>query len=383
MQLTRLSVTNWRNFRSVNIEVHRRLFIVGANASGKSNFLDALRFLGDIARRGGGLASAIDSRGGLKSVRNLNAGNFKGGRVSIEVDLKDGEDTWSYSLSIKSERSGHHRPIVAHESVVKNDLKLLERPSQEDVDDSELLTQTHLEQIAANKRFRVIAEYFASITYFHLSPQSLRETAGSFEDDEYGRGFLAAINAEQKHTRDAWLARIQTALSAAVPEFESLTLETDSAGRPHLVAGYRHWRKDAAKQRETEFSDGTLRLIGLLWTVISNSKSSRLLLLEEPELSLNASIVRVLPTMFASAQRAKDMQIAMTTHSPDLLDDEGVNPNEIVVLRVKEGDHGTSGTLLSDIEEAQAELAADLPISGIVDGLINPRILDPLIEAMR
>lgn len=379
MKLTRVSLKNWRNFRELNVDIHNRLFVVGANASGKSNFLDALRFIGEIARRGGGMTSALDTRGGMKNVRNLNARNFNRGQVTFELHLQDDSHDWIYRLSLHQEKNGLHRPLVAEEAVYKDKNELLLRPNSDDMDDPELLTQTHLEQIAANKSFRQLADFFSSIEYFHLSPQALRETAhGASTSDAFGRGFLAEINSVPEQTRNAWLGRIQAALTAAVPEFESLKLQVDRSGNPHLVAGYRHWRKEAAHQQETEFSDGTLRLIGLLWAVISKSSSSGLLLLEEPELSLNSGIVRVLPTLFARAQRGKSMQIAMSTHSPDLLDDEGVDPAEVLALRV--GREGTTGTLISEIESVHAELAAGLPLSDVVDALINPHGLDGLIS---
>jgi hypothetical protein len=45
-----------------------------------------------------------------------------------------------------------------------------------------------------------------------------------------------------------------------VPEFEALGFEKDPVdGRPHLFADFKHWRPNAAKQRESQFSDGTLR----------------------------------------------------------------------------------------------------------------------------
>lgn len=381
MRLTHLTLKNWRNFYDVDIEITKRLFIVGPNASGKSNLLDALRFLGDIAQRGGGLVKALDDRGGLPTVRNLNTRNHNHGRVLLEVQFEDEADKWFYALELKSEKSGHHRPIVAREEVRKNGKVLLSRPDSEDRADPELLTQTSLEQISANREFRVIGDYLSSISYFHLSPQAIRQPArGAISDDPYGSGFLSEINATQEHTRKAWLSRIQDALSAAVPEFRTLSLEIDSAGQPHLVADYAHWRANPAKQRESEFSDGTLRLIGLLWAVISKSTSAGLLLLEEPEISLNAAVVRILPSLLARAQRGNRMQVAMTTHSPDLLDDEGVNPAEVCVLRVS--GEGTTAALLKDIDEAQALLAAEMPISDIVETLIDPRDLNLMLRAV-
>lgn len=371
MKITSLSVDNWRNFRSVDFAIGDRLIVVGPNASGKSNFLDLFRFLGDIAADGGGLAAALDSRGGMSKVRSLFGRNNANGRLRIRVSLLDGDVSWDYELSIKSEPRGHHRPLVDSEIVTRNGDVILTRPDDDDKQDPELLTQTHLEQIFTNKSFRAIADYFKSIRYFHLSPQAIREPApGSHHDEPYGSGFLSAINSTKPKTRTKWLSTIQEALQSAVPQFESLNLEVDDSGQPHLIAGYRNWRQSPALQQESEFSDGTLRLIGLLWAVISSRTSGGLLLLEEPELSLNAAIVRSLPTMMASAQRGNDLQVFMSTHSPDLLDDEGVHPSEVLVLTV--GSNGTEADLLSGIDEAQPLLKAGLPRAEILAGLINP-----------
>lgn len=65
MQFTRLKLKNWRNFTRVDLALGERLFITGPNASGKSNLMDAFRFLRDIAKSGGGLQEAVTLRGGL------------------------------------------------------------------------------------------------------------------------------------------------------------------------------------------------------------------------------------------------------------------------------------------------------------------------------
>jgi predicted ATPase len=101
--------------------------------------------------------------------------------------------------------------------------------------------------------------------------------------------------------------------------------------------------------------------------------------LEEPELSLNAAIVRRLPTVLAVAQRDRgDLQVVLSTHAPELLEDEGVLPDEVLVLRVT--DDGTVATLLSDIAEAADEVEAGLPTSDTVSSLISPSDLNGLVE---
>jgi len=382
MQITHVTAHNWRNFKNLDVAVADRLLIVGPNAAGKSNLLDLFRFLGDISRKGGGLAAALEARGGLSRARCLFARNNHKGELAIMVDLRDGEDEWRYELAIKGKKGGHNHPIVVREIVTRNGSELLSRPDTNDDRDPDQLTQTHLEQISANREFRPIAEYFAKVNYFHLVPQMIRyPQAGGASPRAFGSSMIADMNATPVRTRQAWFRRIERALQSAVPGFETLRLEVDKAGQPHLIAGYRNWRRNPSEQNETDFSDGTLRLIGLLWTIISSPANGGVLLLEEPELSLNAAVVQKLASLLAMAQRGTSMQVILSTHSPELLDDEGIRPEEVLVLQVTSD--ATVANQLSEIAEVEAQISADLPLSEVVAELINPGDLTGLIKAAR
>ena len=383
MRITHLAASNWRNFKNAEFDVGERLFVVGPNAAGKSNLLDIFRFLSDIAGQGGGLAFAIKRRGGLAKVRSLFARNNARGRLVVDVTLRDGEDTWRYRLSVKGQRGGQNRPVVDEELVTKNDREILRRADDRDRKDEMLLTQTHLEQIASNQRFRPIADYFDRVQYFHIVPQIIRDPSRTLvaNDDPFGSDFIAQMNATAPRTRDAWLRRMREALRAAVPGFDSLSIELDPAGKPHLIAGYKNWRSAPSKQNEADFSDGTLRLIGLLWAIIRTPANPGILLLEEPELSLNSAIVRILPSMLAQARRSSDLQVVLSTHAPEILDDEGISPSEVLVLRVT--DDGSRADLLSSLPEAMSDLALGLTTSDVVNGLIAPEDLTGLVQAVR
>ena len=122
MIITRLKLTNWRNFTDVDVPMRDRAFIIGPNASGKSNLLDAIRFLRDVAKReGGGLQAAVSRRGGVPQIRSLSA--HSGGGVGIEVHLSRDADElveWVYRLVFAVEQRGNHRIIVQEEIVEHN-----------------------------------------------------------------------------------------------------------------------------------------------------------------------------------------------------------------------------------------------------------------------
>ncbi len=362
MHVTRVELTNWRNFRDVSVGLGPRTYLIGANASGKSNFLDVFRFLRTLAAsEGGGLQRALKDRGGLTKLRSLHARKDPKVRIALEVtdETENGAPiTWSYILSLKSEGKGQQRVMVSEERVTKNGETLLERPDKSDRSDHERLTQTHLEQIGANSRFRPLAEFFASVTYLHLVPQLLKhgdEISGRvLEHDPFGQGLLQRIAKTPTKTRDARLRRIKQALTKAVPLFSDLRFDQDQvSGLWHLEANFAHWRVHGAWQREDQFSDGTLRLIGLLWALQDGDGP---LLLEEPELSLNDAIVAKIPLMIDRVlrdrkKRASSRQVLVSTHSETLLQDASGG----VLLLIQPGNNGSTVRQPNEEENAQME----------------------------
>jgi predicted ATPase len=340
MIISQLTLKNWRNFLNATIPMRNRVFIVGANASGKSNILDAIRFLRDVARSGGGLQEAVRLRGGMSKIRCLAA---TGGDVEFAIHFAEHETApllWRYELGITSYNYGGKTgtvPRISYERVWNSAGKqVLSRPDDFDHRDEKLLEYTALEQPRSNAAFREIATILNETQYLHLIPQLLRDpnsyTHDSHKEDYYGRDFLERLSKTPTRTRDSYLRRIQNALQSAVPQFEHLAYTTDDIGKPHLKASYRHWRKHPAKQLEDQFSDGTLRLIGLLW-MLQDGKSAPLLL-EEPELSLHAGVVSKIAEMIAQIQAERgNRQVILTTHSAEILANSGIALEEIVLLR--------------------------------------------------
>lgn len=338
MKIRKLTLRNWKNFAQAEAQIHDRLFLVGPNASGKSNLLDAFRFLRDLATSGGGLQEAVLARrGGVSAIRCLAARRYPD--IEIRVALESDAKRWEYELAFN--QNNQRRPVVRKERVCLDGARLLDRPSDADRDDPAQLTQTHLEQVNVNREFRDLATFFASIRYLHVVPQLVREPDRSIgrTNDPFGGDFLEQVAKTPEKTQKARLRRIQEALRVAVPQLQEIEMWRDARGTPHLRGKYQHWRPQGAWQTEEQFSDGTLRLMGLLWVALDREGP---LLLEEPELSLHPEIVRMLPQMLGRVQRRTGRQIFLSTHSPELLRDEGIGLDEVLLLRP-----GTEGTEVS------------------------------------
>jgi len=368
MRFTHLYAENWRNFRRVDVALEQRVFIVGPNASGKSNLLDVFRFLRDIAEPGGGLRRAVEQprRRDVSHIRSLFARRRSNVVLQVRADLGDGAE-WDYRLEVGEDT--RRTPVVRAERVRHGAEILLRRPDGQDQQDPSRLLQTHLEQVNSNLAFRGLAEFLGSTRYLHVVPQLMREPGKHMEsaDDPYGAHFLLSLTRTNARTLGARFKRIQSALAVAVPQLRELRLERDEAGVPHLEGRYEHWRPNAGWQREDQFSDGTLRLVGLLWSLLDGAGP---LLLEEPELSLHPAVVRRLPSAMWRADKSRKRQVLVSTHSPDLLQDEGIAAEEVLLLRPAE--EGTAVVAGSTSDEVRAMLEAGLTVADAVLPLASP-----------
>lgn len=354
LRFTSIRLTNWRNFRDAEMRLEKRAFITGPNASGKSNLLDAIRFLRDVAKPTGGLAAALAEfgRNGLTGVRSLHARDPSHLEFQVGVGNDDAPRRWTYVLRVS--RVGREKDATVIGEIVQRDgVPVAHQSRDAAVADPLLFSQTLMEQVQKNGAFRELVEFFTSIRYLHVVPQIVRDArrALAMGDDPHGGDLLRRIKDTPRKMREPRLKRIQEAVALAIPQFESLDLVDDADGRPHLQAGYKHWRGRAAKQSEEVFSDGTLRLIGFLWSI---SEPGGPLLLEEPELSLHEAVVGKLPAMIARAQSLSGRQVICTTHSEALLSAPGIGPKEVHRLVVDKD--GSTVETVSNNPKAMAQI---------------------------
>lgn len=356
LRFTRIRLENWRNFRQIDVELAKRVFLVGPNASGKSNFLDAFRFLHDVSSRG--FQVAVRSRGGVSRLRNFSAPQNSDLTIAVSIGSDDRPALWTYEIRFHEDSPG--RPVLTAERVQGEGFKMI-RPDDADRQDPVRLTQTALEQISLNKDFREISDFLSTIFYLHIIPQLVRDPDRSTGKtaDPLGEDFLyqmADVPQDLLRERLDWLEGI---LGAAVPQIGKLDIVRNGSGRPHLCALH---RPSGRWQTEEDFSDGTLRLIGFLWAHLVQPSGP--LILEEPELSLHPEIIRRLPQVFALMQSQEGQQVLLSTHSPDLLRDEGIGLDEVLLLLP--GDHGTEVRPAASLPEVVSLLEGDMPLGEAV-----------------
>ena len=84
MAIRKIAVSNFKSFDEIDLELRDFNILIGANASGKSNFIQIFRFLRDIQNFG--LDNAISLQGGVEYLRNVSLGTTKTLSLRVMVD---------------------------------------------------------------------------------------------------------------------------------------------------------------------------------------------------------------------------------------------------------------------------------------------------------
>ena len=374
MILSQISLHNWKNFQNCSVNLAPRCFVVGANATGKSNFLDAIRFLHDIVKKGGGLQTAVESRGGITKIRCLSARTLTDVKISVTLkENADAPDKWKYTIGFKHTGGGifKNEVSVCEEKVIllTEARTFVDRNANSHEETPDTLKYTHIEQAVTSQNFKELKDALENIEYMNIVPQMVRESNSNLllKEDYYGRNFLSDMAKLNESVRNKYLFKINEILKCAVPQLDNLSFVKDRDGLYHLEARYIHWRAKGSMQTERQFSDGTLRLIGFLFAFLAGKG---VILLEEPELSLHAGVVAQLPEFIAKMQRNKNRQVIITTHSYDILSNSGIDENEVILLQ--NGSEGTVAKVAADIDEVMQILDSGFSMADAVLPMTAP-----------
>jgi hypothetical protein len=167
MIITHLELKNWRNCGEMSFDP----YIYGAEIGGFHvlDLLEGFHFLYFVAIPiGGGLQYALSFKG-IREIYGRTANQDRD--IFILMRLTESQDpdatNWSYELAFKLDRNNRKKQLlVTHERVTRNNEELFCRPDSNDLLDEERLTQTFLEQVNENAKFRALAKFFASESYY-------------------------------------------------------------------------------------------------------------------------------------------------------------------------------------------------------------------------
>lgn len=355
----RLRLRNYKSISICDVQLGQLTLLVGRNGSGKSNFLDGLRFVADGLNLS--LDHAIKSRGGIDAVRRRSTGHPHNFEICLELQLAEDEFA-NYGFEIAAQPSGglrvkyerlliHRGPNrrVASFQVIDGQLQrdaslpLLgggNGPGSHESMPPVLSDRLYLVNAAGLPQFRKVYDGLQAMGFYNLNPDAMKELQAPDAGELLRRdgSNVASVVARLSKEKPEVIKRIRGYLSTIVPDitdFDRVQLgPRETLEFRQLVEGSKHpWKFYAASM-----SDGTLRTLGALVAVqqlTDKSRHARLIGIEEPEAALHPAATGAL--MDALHEAATQTQVLVTTHSPDLLDKVNLESEQLLVVQADKG----------------------------------------------
>jgi predicted ATPase len=339
--LKRVVLKNYKSIAACDVRLGALTFLVGLNGAGKSNFLDALRFVADSLRRS--LDHALRDRGGIREVRRRSSGHPTHFGIRIEFRLPDGSDG-HYAFRIGARSEGGYE-VQAEECLIASNRPLaLPIKFQVRAGNVEGARQSmpaasadrlYLVSLSGLPEYRGVFDALSSMGFYNLNPEKIKDLQSPDMGDLLARdgSNIASVLSQLELKVPATKRRIEEYLSKVVPGVHGVDVHQigpkETLEFRQAVAGSKDpWRFYAANM-----SDGTLRALGVLVALFQpNGGEARipLVAVEEPEAALHPAAAGVLFDALREASLTR--QVLVTSHSPDLLDSQDIDVDAILAV---------------------------------------------------
>lgn len=394
--LKELNLTNWRSFAQATLYIDPLTVLIGANASGKSNCLDALLFLNRVSQ-GVAIFPAIVGdvnlpplRGGMEWVCRKPETQF---RLAAVVGGENENQEFRYELTVQV--NGAQAEVFAEELTALSygprgrnpKEKPLFQTSREESDSPGIPTyfstgtQGRGKRLDLNRSHAVLSQTetlnlrkevregarqvlarLRNIFVFDPIPSHMRDFAPLSEtllaDGSNLAGVLAGLEPERKIQVEETLTRYLKDL----PERDIKRIWTEPVGKfksDAMLYCEEGWESEATHEIDARgMSDGTLRYLAIV-TALLTREPGGLLVVEEVDNGLHPSRAHVLVDMLKNLGRERAIDVLVTTHNPALLDAAGVAMVPFITVAHRDDATGFSQlTQLEDIDQLPKLMAS-------------------------
>lgn len=392
--IERLRLQNWKSFKDATLHIDPLTMLIGMNASGKSNVLDALAFLQRIAT-GAGITATLAGdmilpplRGGLEWSARAPENRF-----SLEVLVRPGKaSTPSYLYSICVAVNETSAKVHA-ESLLRKDTGRYLFYTKEVILDSSIQTyfatgkKGHPKRLDQNPAYAILSqvdtlnvtkeiretaktvrELLQSIFILDPVPGRMREYPSLAEvllqDASNLAGVLAALPDEKRRETEDILSHYLKLL----PEGDVHRVWTERVGKfgtDAMLYCEEQWLPGESRTIDARgMSDGTLRFLAIV-TALLTCKPGSLLVVEEVDNGLHPSRADTLLGLLCKLGQKRSIDVLVTTHNPALLNALGPELLPFVSVTHRNRDGASAITLLEDVRQLPKLMAAG-PLGRIV-----------------
>jgi predicted ATPase len=345
--LKKVILQNYKSIKSCSVQLGPLTFLVGPNGAGKSNFLDALRLTSESLHTS--LDHALRERGGINEVRRRSTGHPTHFGIRIEFQLPGVADGFGfYAFRVGARPNGGYEVQMEKCALFDRQWSRFEvesgllKDSSFPVGPSAAADRLYLVAASGLPEFRPVYDALSHMGFYNLNPDEIRDLQPADTGEllrRDGSNLASVLNTIAKENKEA-RNRVIEFLSKVVPGIEDVTVR--HVGKKETL----EFRQQVGSNREPwrflaeNMSDGTLRALGVLTALFqsgdSGAKRVPFVGIEEPEAAVHPGAAGVLRDGLQAASRTT--QVAVTSHSPDLLDDKDITDDAILVVENRNGD---------------------------------------------
>jgi predicted ATPase len=330
-----IEIHGFRSLKSINVELQNLNVLIGANGSGKSNFIAFFKMLNEMmAER---LRLYIAQNGRATSL--LHFGPAKTPQLRASIVFTEEDRTNCYSLRMA--HAAEDTLLFTEESLSytrEGHPDASKEPLQLGV--GHLETRLHQVAEAGNKTAQVFRSLLNQCRVYHFHDTSATSRMRQYcniTDNRWLRhdgGNLAAVLYAYQIAHPKAFRRIVSFIKQILPEFDSFVLEADNAN-PNLITLNWRMRNQDYIMGSHQLSDGTLRAIALATLLLQPQEFlPKVIVLDEPELGLHPYALSLVAGMIRAA--SESCQVIVATQSQTFLND--FEPSEIITTNYKNGE---------------------------------------------
>lgn len=384
MGIQRIKVTNFKSFKELEVVLGEFNVLIGANASGKSNFVQIFKFMKDIASHG--LDNAVSMQGGVEYLRNINVGATENFSLKVVSDsdfrlvvrrtknddfigIKTYETTYEFALKFKKRGLGFE---IAKDILTRqcNFIRLEERKKK--LEEKEKLGEGDVTVSRANGKVKIglhkpeevpikeediyppflreeklppntlliqtpfffipqLEGFFGNISVYDFDPKLPKKATpitGKAELEEDGSNLSIILKkiTENKEKR----RKLFNLVNDLLPFIGNLDVE--NFADKSLLFKLQEIYFENQYLPASLISDGTINITALIVALYFEKK--QLTIIEEPERNIHPYLISKVVDMMKDASQKK--QIIATTHNPEIVKHAGLD-NLLLVSRDEEG----------------------------------------------
>lgn len=389
MKLKSARIKNFKSLGDVELTFRDLTILVGPNASGKSNCLEALSYLSNLL--------ASDSLPKLERKQRLPKHN--GEKICFFTIVEDADNLAEYSISLASSNG---KTVIANEELKINQTNVIEilngkgkvsdetggnlQNYQSDPEMIEGLALRAAGNFGNKPVTKKLANYIRDWEFYDIDPDRIRnahelilmfKAIKQIQDIEIVPS-LGTKASEVQEVLNYWAEKQRDKFNDVSKELKdflniSLTIDEERQRIIKVLEG------DGKEIPLASMSDGTLRLIAYL-ILLYESEIPPLIGIEEPERNFHPGILKDVASIMK--RLSKRTQVVMTTHSSQLLDcfnQEEISSDISVILLSKKDEAGTKACLLDKLAENRDDLADWMNDFGLGSAIYHSHLIEEIL----